>query len=352
MNMNQKGFANIVLVAVVILLVGVVGYFVFVKKSVSPTNVPAQNNVVNNEVEIKPFISPSKKIINSDKEIEFTFSAPKEATQSKIYLSCETGLSAYFSDNITPRTPTPYPNICNTWKENKWVTVQPDPALVRDISDIKFKNDTTQGKVATLQMTVTMSNGASLKSDLSIITINPEQTPLPVVKNEITSWNSYTYSSTKSGILPNITFKYPSVFGNDPTLISSRKINRPSNISEDWGGFVEFNPTGTFGDRGLRIEFFKRVNSENSFESYVLKSSTSGGWSSLKYFQAGNYKVARIRFDSSSHYDADVGWYFIELSNKSILAISTSGDKKYLYDDDQSGNSTRDQIVSTFVISQ
>jgi hypothetical protein len=84
----------------------------------------------------------------------------------------------------------------------------------------------------------------------------------------------------------------------------------------------------------------------------VLKSSASGGWSSPKYFQAGSYKVARIRFDSSSHYDADVGWYFIELPDKSILAISTSGDKKYLYDDDQSGNSTRDQIVSTFIVGQ
>ena len=33
MNMNQKGFANIILVVVVVMLVGIVGYFVFVKKS-------------------------------------------------------------------------------------------------------------------------------------------------------------------------------------------------------------------------------------------------------------------------------------------------------------------------------
>lgn len=62
--------------------------------------------------------------------------------------------------------------------------------------------------------------------------------------------------------------------------------------------------------------------------------------------------MARIRFTLSSHYDADVGWYFVELSNKSILAISTSGDKKFLYDDNQSGDSTRDKIISTLVISQ
>ncbi len=176
--------------------------------------------------------------------------------------------------------------------------------------------------------------------------------PTPVVKDETVSWNSYTYSSIESGILPNLTFKYPSLFGNNPTLISSRNTNRPGNISEDWGGFFEFNPTGAFGDRGLRIEFFKKVNSENSFESYVSKLATSGGWGSPKYFQAGGYNVARIRFASSSHYDANVGWYFVELPNKSILAISTSGDKKFLYDDDQSGNSTRDKVVSTLVIGQ
>lgn len=33
MNMNQKGFANIILIAVVVILVGVAGYFVFVKKT-------------------------------------------------------------------------------------------------------------------------------------------------------------------------------------------------------------------------------------------------------------------------------------------------------------------------------
>ena len=183
-------------------------------------------------------------------------------------------------------------------------------------------------------------------------TTSPAPTPTPVVKDETVSWNSYTYSSIESGILPDLTFKYPSLFGSNPTLISSRNTNRPGNISEGWGGFFEFNPTGAFGDRGLRIEFFKNVNSENSFESYVSKSATGGGWGSPKYFQASGYKVAHIRFVSSSHYDADVGWYFVELPNKSILAISTSGDKKFFYDDDQSGNSTRDKIISTLVIGQ
>lgn len=118
-------------------------------------------------------------------------------------------------------------------------------------------------------------------------TTSPTLTPSHVVKNETASWNSYTYSSIESGILPNLTLKYPSLFGNNPTLISSRNTNRPGNISEDWGGFFEFNPTGAFSDHGLRIEFFKQVNSENDFESYVLKSSMGGDWGSPKYFQAG-----------------------------------------------------------------
>lgn len=173
-------------------------------------------------------------------------------------------------------------------------------------------------------------------------------TSTPQTSNETTSWISYTYSSVESEILPNITFKHPSLFGSNPALISSRNTNRPGNISDDWGGFVEFNPTGG----GLRIEFFKKTNSEISFESYVTKSATAGGWASPKYFQADGYKVAKLRFASSSHYDADVGWYFVELPDKVILAISTSGDKKYLYDDDSSGNSTRDKIISTLKIAQ
>jgi hypothetical protein len=41
MNMNQKGFANIALIVVIIILVGAVGYFAFVKKSEPVTQQPA-----------------------------------------------------------------------------------------------------------------------------------------------------------------------------------------------------------------------------------------------------------------------------------------------------------------------
>jgi len=46
MNMNQKGFANIILVVIIVILVGAVGYFAFVKKSEpvaqQPTPTPTQ----------------------------------------------------------------------------------------------------------------------------------------------------------------------------------------------------------------------------------------------------------------------------------------------------------------------
>jgi hypothetical protein len=44
MNTNQKGFVNIILVVVIVVLVGAVGYFVFVKKSGPTTQVPTSSN--------------------------------------------------------------------------------------------------------------------------------------------------------------------------------------------------------------------------------------------------------------------------------------------------------------------
>ncbi len=169
--------------------------------------------------------------------------------------------------------------------------------------------------------------------------------PVSSVRDETSLWKSYTHTSSESGILSNITFKYPPIFGNNPTLISSRKTNRPENISVDWGGFVEFYPE-------LRIEFFKRQNSKTDFETYVTKLSSTLGWDSPKYFEVNGNKAARLRFPTPTHYDGDIGWYFIELSNKNILEISTTGDKKFLYDDDRGGNSTRDKIISSIVIGQ
>lgn len=163
----------------------------------------------------------------------------------------------------------------------------------------------------------------------------------------VSDWNSYTYLSSQSGILPDISFKYPSLFGNSPTLISSSKVNTPEFITDDWGGFIEFKP-GVFLDNSLGMNFYIKSNLEKNFENYVLEASISGGWSDPKYFQADGRKVARIRMNSKSDQDSYIGWYFIELKNNKILSISTTVDKDFLYDDDITGISTTDKIISTF----
>lgn len=53
MNMNQKGFANIILVVVIVVLVGAVGYFVFVKKS-EPVSEQPLNNSQNTQLPSSP----------------------------------------------------------------------------------------------------------------------------------------------------------------------------------------------------------------------------------------------------------------------------------------------------------
>ena len=47
MNMNQKGFANIILVVVIVILVGAVGYFAFVKKSEPIAQQPTPTQTTN-----------------------------------------------------------------------------------------------------------------------------------------------------------------------------------------------------------------------------------------------------------------------------------------------------------------
>jgi len=61
--MNQKGFANIILVVVIVILVGAVGYFAFVKKSEpiaqQPTPTPTQTTTLT-KTPISPTPTPDK----------------------------------------------------------------------------------------------------------------------------------------------------------------------------------------------------------------------------------------------------------------------------------------------------
>ncbi len=171
-------------------------------------------------------------------------------------------------------------------------------------------------------------------------------------QDETAHWNSYTYTTAQSAIFSDITFKYPPEFGNGPTSISSSNVNPPEHTDDNWGGFVDFSPAGAFEDHFLRLGFYKLKNSETSFENYVAKQVAGGDWGSPKYFQVGTHNAARLRFATPSHYDAGTAWYYIELSDKTILAVPTDVNPKYLFDDDQNGNSTTDKIISSLTIAE
>ena len=81
MNMNQKGFANVVLVIAIVIVAGAVGYFAFVEKSepVSQTNntIPTKTDTSN----INP--TPSSKIY-SESEILASLKTNWQSTQALI----------------------------------------------------------------------------------------------------------------------------------------------------------------------------------------------------------------------------------------------------------------------------
>jgi hypothetical protein len=93
--MNQKGFANIILVVVIVVLVGAVGYFTFVKKSglivQQPAPTPAQTNTP-----VSPTPTPKNETANwktyVDDKNHFSFNYPLNWS-----LSRQTGDS---SDNL------------------------------------------------------------------------------------------------------------------------------------------------------------------------------------------------------------------------------------------------------------
>jgi len=144
--------------------------------------------------------------------------------------------------------------------------------------------------------------------------------------------------------------------GNNPGLISSRKTNRPGHITNDWGGLIDFMPNGNiFSDNGLRLVFSLKNNPEVSFDDYVknqvmsLNQVTSLNVDSEKDFSVDGKKTIRIRYIIQDQYGPSYqSWYFIEMQDKKVLLISTSGDKKLSYDNNADGMSTVDKIISTF----
>lgn len=390
MKMNQKRFTNIILIIVVAMLAGAVGYFVFVKKSTpiaQQTPTPSQTNNTTSPTQTQKDETADWKTYSNNK-YDFSLKYPKEWIL-KEFSKSETDLTgAIFSlkssesNQLLNGGTYPgyeiyeynlmvsfWPTINNayarggSWRNQKNYTNLADFFDDKNAPKQKIGETTIDGENAyEVVIGGFMSNyGIMIEHDngiyeLSFQTASDKSKLSPTEKQILstfgfTKFQYYTYLFSESEILPNITFKYSSLFGGSPTYISSRNTNRPDNISDDWGGFVQFNPTGAFRNRGLRMEFFRRINTEANFESYITKLATDGDWASPKYFQTKNYRVARLRHALPSHYDGDVGWYFVEFRNKEVvLAISTSGDKKYLYNDDIDGNSTRDKIISTLTL--
>ena len=89
MNTNQKGFANIILVVVIVILVGAVGYFAFVKKSEpiaqQPTPTPTQTTTpTKTPVSPTPTPTPKDETVNwkayADNTIGLSFKYPSTWT--------------------------------------------------------------------------------------------------------------------------------------------------------------------------------------------------------------------------------------------------------------------------------
>ncbi len=77
--MNQKGFANIILVVVIVVLVGVVGYFAFVKKSgpIAQQPTPTQTTTSTKTPAPTPTPTPVISMTQNYKGTGFSVSYPK-----------------------------------------------------------------------------------------------------------------------------------------------------------------------------------------------------------------------------------------------------------------------------------
>ena len=165
--------------------------------------------------------------------------------------------------------------------------------------------------------------------------------------NQTAGWKTYMYPSSESKILLDITFNYPSILGSPK--IHGHITNRPESITEDWGGFIDFMPTSNIFDGGLKLECSLINNLEDSLDEYVEKQANLVNWDSQKELLVNGKKLVRIRFVVKDQYvPSYYSWYFIDLGNKKILRIGTSGDKKLSYDNNSEGFSTADKIISTF----
>ena len=114
---NQKGFTNIVLIAVIVILVGAVGYFAFVKKSEPVAQQQIPNPTTNTQTQTPPTTNspsvqnPSQPISADDvSSLQFTYGSDVFALKKEV---ASTGINVYefrAGDTSTIRVYTFVPN--------------------------------------------------------------------------------------------------------------------------------------------------------------------------------------------------------------------------------------------------
>lgn len=89
--MNQKGFVNIVLIGIIVILIGTLGYFVFIKKSEQVEQQPMPTQIQTTTTTKLPTSPTSKSIISNGHIVEF---------EQAVNKSDFTNAGKYFADKV------------------------------------------------------------------------------------------------------------------------------------------------------------------------------------------------------------------------------------------------------------
>ncbi|MFT5179775.1 MAG: hypothetical protein ACI9GH_000312 [Candidatus Paceibacteria bacterium] len=156
------------------------------------------------------------------------------------------------------------------------------------------------------------------------------------------SATQYLYPKSASGLPVDVIFDHIEPYGSS-RIVSSPTINTPKNITADWAGIVDF-----VSNSGERISFnFVRDLINKKTLAETIDSVVKGGFfTELREFKVDGYNAVRLRTEDPDSYDADVVWYFIELSKNDVLSISVSGNKSWVYDENVPNIPTTDKIIS------
>lgn len=155
-----------------------------------------------------------------------------------------------------------------------------------------------------------------------------------------TGWKSAKLDPKSGSNIPVISLNYPPEFDQEPSITSHDIVlgdeeNRHAlvlDFSTDLAGLFDIS------------------EGYPSFEKYVHALAYRSNFDGPVFLRAGAVRVARLRSRSKEDYDADQGVYLVELADKSILTITTSGTAKFLFDEGKDGLATTDRIMLSLTI--